>query len=43
VFLSKKEAKFGVLRARIKASAGHIWTAGRMLWMPALNISTGKG
>jgi hypothetical protein len=25
------------LRARLKAFAGHIWPAGRMLCMPALN------
>jgi len=36
MFLSKKEAKFGVSWARLKASAGHIWPAGRMLCMPAL-------
>jgi len=39
VFLSKKQAnltKFGVSRAILKASAGHIWPAGRMLCMFAL-------
>jgi len=39
VFLSKKEdkkVKIGGLRARTKASVGHIWPAGRMLCIPDL-------
>ncbi len=39
VFLANKQAeksKLRTLRARYKASAGHIWPAGRMLCMPAL-------
>ena len=29
--------KFRVLRAKLKASTGHIWPAGRMLCMPAID------
>ena len=39
VFLPNKQAKsanFSALRAKLKAYAGHIWPAGRMLCMPAL-------
>jgi hypothetical protein len=32
-----KERRFGVLWARLKASAGHIWSAGRILSMSGLN------
>jgi len=40
LFLSNKQAKskkFYVLRAILKAFAGHIWPAGRMLCMPGLD------
>ena len=40
VHLSRKEpksTKFWALRAKLKAPAGHIWPAGRMLCMPVLN------
>ena len=40
VHLSIKEAKstkFGAKRAKLQAFAGHIWPAGSMLCMPALN------
>ena len=38
---SSKQAecmKFSAVRAKPKASAGHIWLAGRMLCTPALNV-----
>ena len=35
-----KSIKFWVTRAKLEASEDHIWPAGRMLCMPALNVDT---
>ena len=42
VYLLRKQSKstkFRVQRAKLKAFAGHIWPAGRMLCMPALECN----